>query len=94
MKIVTGLVLLSVIVVSNTAFAQGQRPPKTAAQNLSANFDYVHKQILDMAKDFPEDKYGFKLKPEMRSFGEVIVARCVGNHICRESGNGRKSEVG
>ena len=26
-----------------------------------------------MAKDFPEDKYGYRLKPEMRSFGEVIV---------------------
>ena len=26
-----------------------------------------------MAKDFPADKYDFRAKPEVRSFGEVIV---------------------
>lgn len=77
-------------VVLSPVFAQGQRAPKTAAQNLSADFDYVHKQILDMAKDFPEDKYGFKLKPEMRSFGEVIVHVASGTVYAAKAGMGQK----
>ena len=32
-----------------------------------------------MAQDFPEEHYGFKPKPEMRSFGEVIVHIASGN---------------
>lgn len=43
-----------------------------------------------MAKDFPEDKYGFKLKPEMRSFGQVIVHIASGNIYGAKAGRGEK----
>jgi len=89
MKFVS-VVLLSAVVASICGFAQAKRAPKTAAQNLSGDFDYIHKQILDMAKDFPEDKYGFKLKPEMRSFGEVIVHVASGTTYAAKAGMGEK----
>jgi len=90
MRFLASLVLFSAVLISTPFIAQGQKAPKTAAQNLSANFDYVHKQILDMAKDFPEDKYGFKLKPEMRSFGEVIVHVASGTMYAAKAGMGEK----
>ncbi|HTQ87334.1 MAG TPA: DinB family protein [Candidatus Solibacter sp.] len=33
----------------------------------------VSKKILEMAEDFPEDKYDFKPKPEVRSFAEQVL---------------------
>lgn len=41
-----------------------------------------------MVKDFPEDKYSFRLKPEMRSFGEVIVHIASGNVCAAKAGRG------
>jgi hypothetical protein len=52
---------------------------RTTDQAIKGNFDYINGKILEMAKDFPADKYNFKLKPEMRSFGEVIVHIAGGN---------------
>ncbi len=78
------LVLLG---VSLAAQAQPKQPP-TAAQALKRNFDYVNNKILEMARDFPADKYNFKLKPEMRSFGEVIVHVAAGNTYAGKAGVG------
>ena len=89
MKLLAGIMCLSAVVLWNAAYAQ-TRSPKTAAQNLSANFTYIHKQILDMAKDFPEDKYAYKLKPEMRSFAEVLVHISSGTEYAAKAGRGEK----
>ncbi len=43
-----------------------------------------------MAKDFPADKYNFKLRPEMRTFGEVIVHIASGNVYAAKAGLGEK----
>ena len=53
-------------------------------------FKNVNKQVLEMAKDFPEDKYQFRLKPEMRSFGDVIVHIASGNVYAAKAGRGEK----
>jgi DinB superfamily len=90
MRYLAGAVLLLLVVISNLGLAQSQRPPQTAAQSLSAGFNFVHKQILDMAKDFPEEKYGFRLRPEMRSFGEVIVHVASGTVYAAKAGMGEK----
>jgi len=41
-----------------------------------------------MAKDFPADKYDYSLKPEMRSFGAVIVHIASGNVYAAKAGRG------
>jgi hypothetical protein len=43
-----------------------------------------------MAKDFPDDKYNFKLKPEMRTFGAVLVHIASGNVYAAKAGRGEK----
>jgi hypothetical protein len=77
--------LLAVFAVSSPA--QPKAPPSPAKQ-ISNTFAYVNKNILDMAQDFPADKYDFRLKPEMRSFGEVIVHVASGNAYAAKKGRG------
>src|SRR5579872_7184107 len=79
-----GYKLFALALTAGCAFAQ-QAPP-TTAQTLKAFFDGINKQILDMAEDFPADKYDFRLKPEMRSFGEVIVHVVGGNAYIAKAG--------
>lgn len=71
--------------------AQTKQPkPTTPAENMALYFKNVNKQVLEMAKDFPEDKYQFRLKPEMRSFGDVIVHIASGNVYAAKAGRGEK----
>jgi hypothetical protein len=70
--------------------AQSQPPPQTAAQALKRNFEYVNNKVLEMAQDFPADKYDYKLKPEMRPFGAVIVHIAGGNTFAGKAGRGEK----
>jgi hypothetical protein len=66
-------------------------PAQTPAQSIKGNFDGVHRRLLEMAKDFPADKYGFRLKPEMRSFGEVLVHLTSGVVYAAKAGRGEKA---
>lgn len=83
--ILGGLVLLLV-----TLPAQSPRPTPTTAQSVRGHFTSVNQRVLTMVKDFPEDKYGFRLKPEMRSFSEVIVHIASGNVYAAKAGRGEK----
>lgn len=71
---------------STLACSQSKTP--TAAEALKKNFDYVHQKVLTMAQDFPETKYSYRLKPEMRSFGEVIVHIASGVAYAAKAGRG------
>lgn len=70
--------------------SQIQPHTQTAAERLSVNFADVNRKILAMAKDFPPDKYNFRLKPEMRSFGEVMVHIVSGTAYAAKAGRGEK----
>jgi hypothetical protein len=66
------------------------KQPATPAETIAAYFKGGNDQLLVMAKDFPEDKYQFKLKPEMRSFGDVLVHVASGNVYAAKAGRGEK----
>ena len=82
-------VLLAVILLLGLvpAFSQGTA---SVAKEVGDNFVDVNRKLLDMAKDFPEDKYDFRLKPEMRSFHDVIVHIASGNVYAAKAGRGEK----
>src|SRR5580692_11396441 len=63
---------------------------KTPADSLKRNFDYINNKVLEMAQDFPADKYNYKLKPEMRTFGAVIVHIASGDIYAGKAGMGEK----
>jgi hypothetical protein len=80
--------LVALVFVGGQAASQSQTP-NTAAQ-VRAHFRSVHQRLLEMAKDFPEEKYEFKLKPEMRSFGAVLVHVASGTVYASKAGRGEK----
>jgi hypothetical protein len=83
-----------VLAAAGWAFAQAPKQPPTPAQSITQNFNYVNRQLLDMAKDFPEDKYDYRAKPEMRSFGEVILHVMAGNIYAAKVGRGENADWG
>ncbi len=78
------------LVFAGAAWLQGQVKTPTAAEALKQNFDYINNKVLEMARDFPADKYDYKLKPEMRTFGAVIVHIASGNIFAGKAGKGEK----
>ncbi len=87
------LILLAAFVATLggvAAFGQ-QRTPPTTAQSIVGNFQSVNRRLLDMAKDFPADKYEFKATPEVRSFREVIVHVFSGNVYAAKAGRGEQA---
>jgi DinB superfamily len=87
------LVSLAILVVSAPLFAQ--KKPDSPADSVRKHLASVDRRLLEMAQDFPEDKYDFKLKPEMRSFGEVLVHLVSGNIYATQKAKGdSKAEWG
>jgi hypothetical protein len=70
---------------------QGQQSAAGPQQSIKRQFDDVHRKLLEMAKDFPAEKYTFRLKPEMRSFGEVLVHVTSGVVYAGKVGRGEKA---
>lgn len=66
-------VLAGLCVVAGVAGAQGaQQPPPTFETNIVRSWKAEHNKILDMAKDFPEDKFGSRPQADARSFVEEL----------------------
>ncbi len=80
---------LFALAIPGLVYPQSKAP--TAAESLKQNFNYINQKILVMAQDFPESKYGYRLKPEMRSFRELIVHIASGNAYAAKAGRARKS---
>ena len=73
------------------AVAVGQEGvPRSTAKEIRDDFMDVDRRILDMARDWPADKYDYKLKPEMRTFGAVLVRVASGNVYAAKAGKGEK----
>jgi hypothetical protein len=87
---VTRTVIIALIVFALLPL-QALCQARSTAESVRGHFAYVNGKILAMAKDFPEDKYDFKLKPEMRTFGAVIVHIASGNVYAAKVGRGEKA---
>jgi uncharacterized damage-inducible protein DinB len=70
--------------------ALGQRQSPTPTQSISRNFDSINQRVLEMAQDFPADKYDFRPTKEVRSFGEVLVHVISGNVYAAKAGRGEQ----
>jgi uncharacterized damage-inducible protein DinB len=84
-------VSIAAVLAGVAVFGQAPKAPPTTAQSINANFDSVNRRLLEMAKDFPGDKYEFKATPEVRSFREVIVHVFSGNAYAAKAGRGQQA---
>ena len=48
-----------------------QNGARSTSDSVRGHFVSVNRRVLEIAKDFPADKYNYSVKPEMRSFGAV-----------------------
>jgi hypothetical protein len=80
------LLLALVVAAAGAAFAQSRT--RSTSESVRGHFNSINRRVLEMAKDFPDDKYGYQLKPEMRTFGAVIVHIASGNIYAAKAGRG------
>ncbi len=94
------LVALSLVVASWTVAGVAQTTPAKeapkAAKSPSAevldSWNDIGGRLVDMAEDFPEDKYDFKATPAQRTFAENLLH--VASDYCREVSAIKGSQVG
>ena len=63
-----------------------QQPPPTPEERLRRSWNDVMKKLIEMAEDFPEDKYTFKPHADSRSFGEELMhVAAVNTRLARQA---------
>ena len=86
---VLAAVLLTMLGV--TARAQdAAKKPKTPSAALLENWNDIGGRLITMAEDWPEDKYTYRLKPETRTFQEVILHIAGSNYDLLKNVTGAK----
>jgi uncharacterized damage-inducible protein DinB len=80
----------SVFFLATASFAFAQAP-STPAKSFTAQFEDLNRRLLEMAKDFPEEKYGYRATKDVRSFGEIVVHVSSGNAYAAKAGRGEKA---
>lgn len=85
-RVSTFALVLFFVLLALPAFAQNTL--RSTPDVVRGHFMSINQKILDMAKDFPDDKYDFRLRPEMRSFRELIVHIAGGNIYAAKAGRG------
>jgi uncharacterized damage-inducible protein DinB len=80
---------LAIVFLAASLFAAAQTP-STPAKSFTAQFEDVNRRLLAMAKDFPEDKYGYRATKDVRSFREIIVHVASGDAYAAKAGRGEK----
>jgi uncharacterized damage-inducible protein DinB len=70
---------------------QQPAPPLGLAEDMLGAWDHIGNKLIEMAEDFPEDKYDYKPTPEVRSFGEHLLHVAEANGFFIRSVRGEKS---
>ncbi len=87
-KIYCYLILVALLaLIAGPAISQ-QKPPAPAprpaggpAQEALGAWNSIGRKLITMAEDFPEDKYDFKPKPEVRTFAEQLLHIAGTNYV-------------
>jgi len=82
-----GLMLAAGVLV----FAQAQKQAPAPAQSIAANLNSINRRVLEMAADFPAEKYDYRPTKDVRSFGEVILHIMAGNTYAAKVGRGENA---
>ena len=95
-QILSGLAV--VLFLASFALAQAApaketpKPALTPSAEVLSTWNDIGRRLVDMAEDFPEDKYDFKTTPAQRSFAENLLH--VSSDYCREISAIKGSQVG
>src|SRR6266498_2031604 len=84
--------LLSALTLCASAQESAPRPPRTLAQVMTESWQDVGRKLVEMAQEFPEDKYNYKPTPEVRTFAEQVLHAATGNLYIAKIARGEKTE--
>ncbi len=70
--------------------AKAPRPAGSPADEALAAWNDIGRKLIAMAEDFPEDKYDFKPKPEVRTFAEQLLHVAGANYFFTDTVKGQK----
>jgi hypothetical protein len=90
-KILFGVCLILIGLLASYVPANAQAKP-SVKEDITKHFDAENKKVLEMAKDFPDDKYDYQINPQTRTFGEVILHVVAGNNYVAKISKGEKAE--
>jgi uncharacterized damage-inducible protein DinB len=65
------------------------KKPKASDESLLA-WNSMARKIIEMAEDFPEDKYDYKPTPEVRSFRQLLLHIAAVNYFFTNAAEGRE----
>jgi uncharacterized damage-inducible protein DinB len=83
------LLFLTALFAFEPSLARAQ--PGTPAQSFHAQFVDLNRRLLEMAKDWPADKYGYRATKDVRSVGQIFVHVASGNAYAAKAGRGEKA---
>lgn len=63
---------------------------KTPSQAVQENWDDIGRRLLDMAKDWPDAKYTYRLTPQQRTFQQVLLHIAGSNYDLLNRATGRQ----
>ncbi|MFY9752859.1 MAG: DinB family protein [Candidatus Acidiferrales bacterium] len=64
--------------------------PKAPSQAVIENWNYIGDHLVTMAEDWPEDKYGYRLNADVRTFQQVLLHIAGSNYDLINRASGRK----
>jgi hypothetical protein len=86
-------IALPIAAISQAAPAKDTpKPAKSPSAEVLTAWNDIGRRLVDMAEDFPEDKYDFKTTPAQRSFAENLLH--VATDYCAEASGIKGSQVG
>jgi hypothetical protein len=90
------LTLLAAAALTGAAAAQQTAPPPPATYESSilGTWKSLHNKILTMAKDFPEEKFGWKPHPDSRSMVDEFRHVTIGLEMSTAQLTGQKFDYG
>jgi uncharacterized damage-inducible protein DinB len=86
---VAALLILAMGAPLLRAQAPAQKTPKIGDEVL-ANWNEIHRKLVAMAEDFPEDKYEFKPAPDVRTFAAQLLHVTGTNFLLINALSGKK----
>lgn len=84
------LLLFSFLALPAVWVCAQEATPSGPAQELLGAWNREGKKLIDMAEDFPEDKYDYRPTPEVRSFAEHLLHVAGGNRLFLAVAQGQK----
>jgi uncharacterized damage-inducible protein DinB len=98
LSLLSGLLAAMILVAPGTVRAQekDKGAPKPALSPSGAVLDAwndIGRRLIDMAEDFPEDKYGYKATPQQRTFAEVLLHVAASNYYFTNPVTGKNEKI-